>query len=76
MKQQMLTKKLGLTFLLLSISEIVKVGSNTFSKYEHEYKLCALYKSQTGLCKWVDRWTGEKNSTGNLKNHFWKSSLE
>ena len=43
--------KLRLIYLSLSISGIIKAGSNTFYKYEYEYKICALYKTQTGLSK-------------------------
>ena len=44
-------QKLRLIFLSLSISGIVKAGSNTFYKYEYKYKICVLYKTQTGFCK-------------------------
>ena len=45
------TKNLGIIFLLLSISGIVKAGSTTFYKYEYEYTICVLYKTQTGFCR-------------------------
>ena len=32
-------------------SGTVKAESNTFYKYEYEYTLCVLYKTQTGFCK-------------------------
>ena len=44
-------QKLRLIFLSLSISGIVKAGSNTFYKYEYKYKICVLCKTQTGYCK-------------------------
>ena len=44
-------QNLRLIFLLLSISGTVKAESNSFYKYEYEYKLCVLYKKQTGFCK-------------------------
>ena len=53
---------LRLNFLSLSISLTEKAESNAFYKYEYEYTICMLYK------------TLEKNPTGNLKNHFWRSS--
>ena len=42
-------------FLSLSISRIVKTGSNTFYEYEYKYTISALYKTQTGFCKKVNR---------------------
>ena len=38
-------------FLSLCTSGTVKAESNIFHKYEYEYTLCALYKTQTGFCK-------------------------
>ena len=37
--------------LSLSFSGILKVESNTFYRYEYEYTICVLYKTQTGCCK-------------------------
>ena len=36
--------------LSLFISGIVKVESNTFYKYEYEYTICVIYKTQIGCC--------------------------
>ena len=67
-------QKLILIFLLLSLSGIVKAGSNTFYKYEYEYEICALIKpKQASVNRWVDKQV-KKNHTGNLKNHLWSSS--
>ena len=42
-------QNLRIIFLSLSISEIVKAGSNTIYKYEYEYTICVLYKTQIAL---------------------------
>ena len=48
-------QKLRVIFLSLSIPGIAKKGNNTFYKYECEYTICALYKPQTGFCKYLER---------------------
>ena len=42
-------------FSFAFISGTARVESNTFYKYEYEYTLCVLYKTQTGFCKYVDK---------------------
>ena len=44
-----LIQQLRVIFPSLSIPEIVKAESNTFYKYEYEYTVCVLYKTQKGL---------------------------
>ena len=44
-------QKFRLVFLTLFISGIVKPGGNAFYKYEYEYTICVLCKTQKGFCK-------------------------
>ena len=43
--------KSKITFLLLSISGMLKVESNTFHRCEYEYTIWVIYETQTGCCK-------------------------
>ena len=48
--------KSKIIFLSLSISGIVQVESNTFSRYGYEYTIYVLYKTQTGAVnKWISK---------------------
>ena len=64
-------QKLRLIFLLLFISGIIKVESDTIYKYEYEYTICEyvcyIRHEQASVNRWIGKQV-KKNPPGNLKN--------
>ena len=54
------------------LNKLIRYSSECNPKTK-TYEICVLYKTQTGLRKKMDRLISEKSSTGNFKNHFWRS---